>query len=167
MAKVVPPSGIPSWAVDQPVHAHLPKLPMRMVVAGPSGCGKTMLLVSMILDLYRRKDGHSCFKRIYVFSPSVHADPCWLPVKRFVRERLKVDEEEEQWAWDRYDPDALLDVINTQKRVIASAKERKLRRLFSVLVVVDDFADNPAFSRHDRLLHSLFTGGATPSSRPS
>jgi ABC-type sugar transport system ATPase subunit len=35
--------------------------------AGPSGCGKTMLIVSMITDLYRKKDGHSVFKRVYVF----------------------------------------------------------------------------------------------------
>ena len=31
--------------------------------------------------------------------------------------------------------------------------------MFNILVVVDDFADNPAFSRRDALLHSLFTRG--------
>jgi GTPase SAR1 family protein len=141
------------------MHEHLPKPPLRMVVAGPSGCGKTMLVISMITNLYLRKDRKSVFKRVYVFSPSVHADPAWIPVKRFVREKLGVDEEEEQWAWDHYDPAALQDIIDTQKKVIASAKERKLKRLFNILIVVDDFADNPAFSRHDRLLHSLFTRG--------
>jgi uncharacterized protein (DUF2126 family) len=31
--------------------------------------------------------------------------------------------------------------------------------LFSILIVVDDFADDPSFSRHSKLLHSLFTRG--------
>jgi hypothetical protein len=158
-AKVVPPKGIPSWSSDQPQHAHLPPVPLRMVVAGPSGCGKTMLIVSMITtDLYRRRDGKSVFKRVFVFSPSVHADPAWLPVKKFVREELKVPEKE-QWAWDHYDPGALQELIETQREIIQAAKEKKVRKLWNVLVVVDDFADNPAFSRRDALLHSLFTRG--------
>ena len=65
----------------------------------------------------------------------------------------------EQWAWDHYDPLALEHIIATQKEVISAAKEKKVRRLFNILVVVDDFADNPAFSRRDALLHSLFTRG--------
>ena len=131
---------------------------MRAVIAGPSGCGKTLLIVTMITDLYRKKDGKSVFKRIYVFSPSVHADPAWHPVKKFVQDDLKVPKEE-QWAWDHYDPGALQGLIATQKEVIASAKEKKVRRMFNILIVVDDFADEPAFSRRDALLHSLYTRG--------
>ena len=157
-AKVVVPSGIPEYKSDQPRHAHLPSVPLRMVIAGPSGSGKTLLIVSMITDLYRRNDGKSVFKRVFVFSPSVHTDPAWLPVKKFVRETLKVPEKEE-WAWDHYNPTALEELIALQRRIIAAAKERKVRRLYNVLVVVDDFADNPAFSRRDALLHSLFTRG--------
>jgi len=158
MPKVVPPKGIPEYHSDQSRHEHLPSVPLRAVIAGPSGCGKTLLIVTMIADLYRKNDGKSVFKRVYVFSPSVHADPAWLPVKRFVEEELKVPKEE-QWAWDRYDPVALETLIATQKQVIAAAKQKKVRKLFNILVVVDDFADNPAFSRRDALLHSLFTRG--------
>ena len=86
-------------------------------------------------------------------------DPCWRPVAKFVREELKVDPDKEQWAWDRYDPGALQEIIDTQRQVIAAAKEKKLRRMFNVLIVVDDFADNPQFSRREALLHSLFTRG--------
>ena len=158
MPKVVPPKGIPEYHSDQSRHDHLPSVPIRAVIAGPSGCGKTLLIVTMITDLYRRKDRKSVFKRIYVFSPSVHADPAWLPVKKFVEEDLKVPREE-QWAWDSYNPVALENIIATQKEVIRAAKEKKVRKLFNILVVVDDFADNPAFSRRDALLHSLFTRG--------
>ncbi len=38
-------------------------------------------------------------------------------------------------------------------------KKQKHSHLFSVLVIVDDFADDPTFSRHSKLLHSLFTRG--------
>ena len=157
-AKVVPPKGIPVYKSDQSRHKHLPKVPLRAVIAGPSGCGKTLLIATMITDLYKRNDGKSVFKRIFVFSPSVHADPAWLPVKKFVEEDLKVPKEE-QWAWDTYNPLALENLIATQKEVIKKAKEKKVRKLFNILIVVDDFADNPAFSRRDALLHSLFTRG--------
>ena len=93
MAKVVPPR-VESWSCDQPKHEHLPTVPLRMVVAGPSGCGKTMLIVCMITQLYRRKSGKSVFERIYVFSPSVHADPAWRPVKDFVKKELEVPDKE-------------------------------------------------------------------------
>ena len=158
MPKVVPPKGIPEYHSDRSRHEHLPSVPLRAVIAGPSGCGKNLLIVTMITDLYKRNDGKSVFKRIFVFSPSVHADPAWLPVKKFVEEDLKVPREE-QWAWDTYNPLALENLIATQKEVIKKAKEKKVRKLFNILIVVDDFADNPAFSRRDALLHSLFTRG--------
>ena len=70
MPNVVPPKGIPEYHSDQSQHEHIPSLPLRAIIAGPSGCGKTMLIVTMITDLYRKKDGKSVFKRVYVFSPS-------------------------------------------------------------------------------------------------
>jgi len=158
MAVVVPPRGIPEYTYDQSRHEHLPSLPLHMVIAAPSGAGKTVLIVSMICDLYRKANGDSVWKRIYVFSPSVSADPVWEPVKKFVHEHLKVPHDE-QWAWDHYNPQAMLEVIETQRKVTAVAKEKGLKKLFGVLVVVDDFADDPRMSRSDRLLHSLYTRG--------
>ena len=37
--------------------------------------------------------------------------------------------------------------------------ELKKTKMFSILIVIDDFADNPSFSRNSKLLHSLFTRG--------
>jgi hypothetical protein len=34
-----------------------------------------------------------------------------------------------------------------------------LNKLYSILSIVEDFADDPSFSRHSKLLHSLFTRG--------
>ena len=38
-------------------------------------------------------------------------------------------------------------------------KKQKHSHLVSALVIVDDFADDPSFSRHSNLLHSIFTRG--------
>jgi ABC-type dipeptide/oligopeptide/nickel transport system ATPase component len=150
MAAIVPSKDVPTYRTDQSKHEHLPSVPLRAVIAGPSGSGKTQLIVSMITDLYLKNDGSSVFKRIYIWSPSIDADPAWLPVKKFVAEKLHVPHTE-KWTWDHYDPKALDEVIQLQRAVIAAAKERKVRRLFSVLIVVDDFADQPAFTRRNTL----------------
>ena len=166
MPKVVPPKGIPEYHSDQSQHEHIPSIPLRAIIAGPSGCGKTMLIVTMITDLYRKKDGKSVFKRIYVFSPSVNADPAWIPVKKFVKDEMNMGKDEE-WAFDHYDPSALQGIITTQRAVIAAAKERKVRKMFNILVIVDDFADNPALVGTMLSCTRSSRGVGTPLSRRS
>ena len=36
-------------------------------------------------------------------------------------------------------------------------KTKAYTNIFQILIIVDDFADDPAFSRHSKLLHALFT----------
>jgi GTPase SAR1 family protein len=158
MAQVIPPRGIVEYKSSQSAHEELPRLPLRMIVAGPSGSGKTILIASLLTDLYRRPDGKSVFSRIFVFSPSVHVDPAWRPVERFIRDTLKVDTDEE-WAFDSYNPGALEKIITEQQRITAIAKDRGYKKLFNICIVIDDFADDPRFSRHEKLLHSCFTRG--------
>ena len=68
--------------------------------------------------------------------------------------------EKEQLYFDEYDPEALSDIIENQKKLIIHMKtELKKTKMFSILIVIDDFADNPSFSRNSKLLHSLFTRG--------
>ena len=38
-------------------------------------------------------------------------------------------------------------------------KKRKMTKLFSICILIDDFSDDSQFSRHSKLLHSLFTRG--------
>ena len=45
-----------------------------------------------------------------------------------------------------------------------ASKEENHKTLHQILIVIDDFADNPEFSRQSRLLHSLFTRGVAPRS---
>jgi hypothetical protein len=38
-------------------------------------------------------------------------------------------------------------------------KSQGYSKIYQVLIVIDDFADDASFSRHSRLLHALFTRG--------
>ena len=72
---------------------------------------------------------------------------------------MKVDAEKEQLYYEEYDPVALKRIIDTQHKVIDFQKKNKQKDLFSILLVVDDFADDPTFVRYSSLLHGLFTRG--------
>ena len=56
-------------------------------------------------------------------------------------------------------PKILEKIIETQSNIILHMKKHKHSHLLSGLVIVDDFADDPTFSRHSKLLHSLFMRG--------
>ena len=131
---------------------HCGKLPIRSVVLGASGSGKTVLLVNMILKLYR-----NCFERIYIFSPSINVDMTWQPVKEYIEDKNLSNGEE--IYFDHYDSEALEEIINNQKQIIEYLKRKKHKKMYNILILIDDFADNPSFSRHSKLLHSLYTRG--------
>ena len=62
--------------------------------------------------------------------------------------------------YDTYDPESLEKIIDNQKKIVEYQKKQKdTKHVFQILIIVDDFADDPAFSRNSKLLHSLFTRG--------
>ena len=90
------------WSTKGSKHEHLPPTPLRGVVLGPSGSGKTVVLVDMILRLYR-----DAFERIYIFSPSIHIDSTWVPVKDYIDKDLKIDGSKEPFFFDTWDNDVV------------------------------------------------------------
>ena len=126
---------------------------MRAVTYGPSGSGKTILLVQLILDVYR-----GCFERIYIWSPSIDLDFAWDPVKKYVKRELKVDTKKEKCFFNTYDPTELREVMDRQARIAEYQKNngKNGSRCFGVLIIVDDMADEPRFTRHSKLLHELY-----------
>ena len=106
------------WECKQSKHAHLPKLPSRGILLGPSGSGKTTIMTSMILDHYR-----GCFERIYIWSPSIHLDSAWNPVKEYIRIHLN-GEDTEKVYYDEWDADAMQKVIDEQTKITKACKER-------------------------------------------
>ena len=133
------------------------KLPIRSIILGPSGSGKTVLLQSMILDIYR-----ACFSRIYIFSPSINVDYTWKSVKKYISEEMKVvHSDEEQIYFDHYDPNALANILDIQHKITMHMKSQGKTKLYQILVIVDDFADDPKFvhSSSNNVLNTLYVRG--------
>ena len=38
-------------------------------------------------------------------------------------------------------------------------KKQEYKKLYNILIVIDDFADNPSFTRHSKLLRALYARG--------
>ena len=143
------------YSVKQSKYDVCGKLPIRNVILGSSGSGKTVLLQNMILNLYK-----GCFERIYVFSPSVNHDQTWNSVKEYIEDTLDAHEtDDEKFYFDHYDAEALERIIQNQTELIKHMKSKNMKSLYSILIIIDDFADDPSFSRHSKLLHSLYTRG--------
>lgn len=160
--KIQPSRGVKEYETKQSKYDMVPKLPMRSIILGPSGSGKTILLQNMVLDLYR-----DCFSRIYIFSPSINVDATWAPVKEYIAKAMNVKSQNDKDKiidkdpiyFDHYDPQDLIKIISTQHKVTEFMKKQGYKKLYQILVIVDDFADEPSFARHSKLLHSLYTRG--------
>ena len=150
----VEPIDIPEYKYKNSKYDMMPKLPARMLCVASSTGGKTVLIQNLILKIYR-----GSFERIHIFSPSVHVDDTWTPVKKYITDVMKVDTEKEKLYYEDYDPIELKKIIETQHKVIDFQKKNKQKDLFSILIVVDDFADDPKFVRYSSILHGLFTRG--------
>ena len=56
-----------------------------------------------------------------------------------------MDLEKEECFFDEYIPEELDKVMKQQHKVIEYQKKNDHKKLFSILVIVDDFADSKAF----------------------
>ena len=131
-----------------------PKIPFRAVIAGPSGCGKSNLLINMILDIYRNK-----YERVYIWSPSINVNTIWLPVKRYVKDVMKIDTDKEPCFFEEFKSEDLERIIDTQHKIIEYQKKHKMKKLFGILCILDDITDDPRVARHSKLLTSLYCRG--------
>jgi len=158
MDKLVPtiePIKTRQYEVKQSKYPQVGRLPIRSILLAPSGSGKTVLLQNMILDIYK-----GCFERIYIFSPSVKIDSTWEPVRKYLNETINLTEDEPPLFYDTNDQESLEQIINTQKKITEHLKSKKdTKKIYSILIVIDDMADDVKMSRNSVLLHSLFTRG--------
>ena len=130
--KLFPTTEYSSKQASDPV---VPLAPCTGIFLGPSKSGKTVALISLILEQYR-----GVFERIYVFSPSVNIDDGWIPVKKYIEGDLGVNTEREQTYWDEWDEAALRRIIQQQRKITEASKKLEMKKLYQVLVVIDDFA---------------------------
>ena len=67
--------------------------------------------------------------------------------------------EEDPIYFSEPDFDALEKIIDTQHKIIKYMKERKYKKLFQILIIVDDHADDERFSKRSKLLNQLYIRG--------
>ena len=132
----------------------VPLVPCTGIFLGPSKSGKTVALISLILEQYR-----GVFERIYIFSPSVNIDDGWIPVKKYIEEDLGVNTEREQTYWDEWDEAALRRIAQQQRKITEASKKLEMKKLYQVLVVIDDFADTPQLHKPHGALDTRFIRG--------
>ena len=70
-----------------------------------------------------------------------------------------MDLEKEYCLFDEYTPKEVERVIKQQHKVIENQKKNDHKKLFSILVIGDDFADCKAFSKDPPLLNQLYVRG--------
>ena len=151
----IEPIKVQEFEVKQSKYEMVGKLPTRAILCAPSGGGKTVLLSNLILDVYR-----GCFSRVYIFSPSIDIDYTWAPVKKYIEHEMKaVETDDDKFYFSEYDSGALENIIETQHKITNYMKKHKYKTLFQILIVIDDFADDPSFTRHSKLLHQLYVRG--------
>ena len=90
----------------------------------------------MILEQYR-----GVFKKIYIFSPS--------------KKYIGVKTEREQAYYDEWDEAALRGIIQRQRKITETSKKLEMKKLYQVLIVLDD----PQLHKADGALDTLFIRG--------
>jgi hypothetical protein len=150
-APIIKPYKTKDYKIRQSKYEVVGTLPTRTILLAASNSGKTVLLTNFILNIYR-----DCWDAVYIFSPSIHLDDNWAPVKEYLDKRNKVGE---KIYFDEYNPGELMCIVDSQEKVVNYGKQNKHNKLFQIAVFIDDFADSPTFSRSSKILHSLFTRG--------
>ena len=128
------------------------KLPFRSIVVSASQGGKGILIQNLVLKIY-----HGWFERIYIVSPTAYIDEAFREVKKYIEKESKVDNKKEQFLFEEYDAPALEQIINTQHKVIEYQKKQGMKKLFSCLLIIDDFAEDKTFMRYSKILRGLYT----------
>ena len=142
---IKPAKGMRSFEFKQSRYKHLENFAvLRSLVVGSSGSGKGILMQQLVLDVFE-----GVFERIYLFSKTAKSDHTWEPVLKYIRNTLKVPEEEEVF-FEEFDPNVIRGIIDQQKRIIEYEKAHNFKKLHQICIIVDDFAGDEQVMRGKR-----------------
>ena len=131
----------PDFSFQETESDVLPSLPLRMLALGNSGSGKTTALINMITD--PRFYGRKPWERVYWCSPTAEVDDALAPLRRYVEDVLKQDQEDDPTFHDHIDVPFLQSRIERQRKITERMKKMTPRpkKGFGILIVLDDLAD--------------------------
>jgi hypothetical protein len=131
----------PEFSFPQAESDVLPSLPLRMLALGNSGSGKSTTIINLITD--PRFYGKRPWERIYWCSPTASVDDAMAPLRRYVEDVLKQDQETDPTFHDHIDVAFLTHVIERQRKITERMKKMTPRPKhgFGILIVLDDLAD--------------------------
>ncbi len=71
-------------------------------------------------------------------------------MKEYNKEKLKIkdDDQEDPIYYDEYVPDELFKIIEMQTQITNYTKKEGTKKMFQILIIVDDFAECASFSRN-------------------
>ena len=98
----------------------------------------------------------NCFERIHIVSPTATIDEAYREIIKYVETELKIDSNKEQYLYDEYNAEALQHIIDTQRKIVEYQKKIGMKKLFSCLLIIDDFAEDKTFMRYSQILHGLY-----------
>lgn len=143
------------YSCKQSKYEMVSELPTRALIVAPSNSGKSVLLQNIILDIYR-----NCFERVYIFSPSILLDNVWKPVLEYCTDTLKqYESEKEHYYFDTFDQTEFKNIITTQAKIVKHMKDRNMKKIYNIAIIIDDFLDNQKFLRRTPDLDMLFLRG--------
>ena len=148
----IEPINVKQYEFKQSPYPQADKLPFRSIIVSASQGGKGILIQNLVLKNYR-----GCSERIYIVSPTAHIDEAYKEIIKYIEKEVKVDNKKEQYLFDEYNPESLSHIIDTQHKVIEYQKKMKMKKLFSCLLIIDDFAEDKTFMRYSKILHGLYT----------
>ncbi len=149
----IEPIKLKKYDNKQPDHDILPRVPFRFTMIAPTYSGKTVLISNIIMKLYK-----NVFDMIYIFSASIDIDDVWIPVKKYINDHCK-PRDDEKLFFDSGDVEALRKITDQQFEIVNYQKKQKQNKLFNILIVLDDLADDVHFCRHNDVLTSLYIRG--------
>ncbi|MFM7978463.1 MAG: hypothetical protein ACKPKO_04030, partial [Candidatus Fonsibacter sp.] len=96
------------------------------------------MLASLFFDVYL----DSFFSHLRVLA--IYKHRCYLVSCERIHLNTHIElEPYEQIYFDSYDPEALRFILDTQHKIIGYMKKKHYKNLYQIMILVDDFADDP------------------------
>ena len=83
----------------------------------------------------------------------MNIDDGWIPVKKYIEQELGVNTEKEAY-WEDWDEAALRGIIQRQRKITETSKKLEMKKLYQVLIILDDLADMPQLHKANGWIHS-------------